>query len=121
VATFENALLALNRLQIGDPVYFSCVLIGVRGMRLSRDGLSFYHTDLLFTFDHPTKAGASATRDAKKKPPRHRAAHVDRLIPIQIDYGVPVSTVAKLEQMIPFEVVVSVERIPTVPAGDRPG
>lgn len=53
VVTFENALLAINRLGIEDPVYFSCTLVGVRGLRLSRDGISFYHTDVQYTFDRP--------------------------------------------------------------------
>jgi len=53
VGIFGNAVLALNRLDVRDPVYLSVVLIGVQGMRLSRDGISFYHTDVQHTFDRP--------------------------------------------------------------------
>jgi len=40
--TFGNALLVLNRLAIEDPIYFSCTLIGVQGLRLSRGSLDVF-------------------------------------------------------------------------------
>ena len=39
--------------------------------------------------------------------------------PVQIDQGVPVATCTQLEQIIPPLDVVSVERTPTLPSGDR--
>lgn len=39
VAAFGNALLVINRIGIEDPIYFSCTLVGVQGLRLSRGGL----------------------------------------------------------------------------------
>jgi hypothetical protein len=51
VAVFGTAVLALNRLGVEDPVYFSCTLVGVQGSTLSRDGVSFYEVDVQHKFD----------------------------------------------------------------------
>jgi hypothetical protein len=51
VEIFGNALLAIRRLSIPDPVYLSCTLAGVQGLRLSREGVSFHLTSARHTFD----------------------------------------------------------------------
>ena len=69
VAIFGNALLTLNRLGIGDPVYLSGALIGVQSMRLSRDGISFYDTDAQYTFDRPVIQTPEIQIDRGEQPP----------------------------------------------------
>jgi hypothetical protein len=48
-ATFANALLIVNQIGVSDPNYFSCTLIDVRGMRLSRSEV--YTVGIAPTFD----------------------------------------------------------------------
>lgn len=49
VTVFGNGLLAINRIGIQDPIYFSCTLAGVQGLRLSRGGI--FDTGVQHTFD----------------------------------------------------------------------
>jgi len=51
VNVFGNAVVLLNQFGVEDPVYLSCVLIGVRDSGLSRDGVSFFDDDVLHKFD----------------------------------------------------------------------
>jgi len=51
VDIYDNALLAINAVPVEDPVYFSCALTGVQGLRLSQSGNAFVDHGARHTFD----------------------------------------------------------------------
>jgi hypothetical protein len=75
VNAFGNALLVVNRLAIEDPIYFSCALIGVQGLRLSRGNLEFI--DVQHTFDRQIIQTPEAQIDRSERTP-----YLTTLLPI---------------------------------------
>lgn len=51
VESFGNALLVIKTFGTEDPIYFSCTLVGVQGLRLSRDGFDLVGLGTQHTFD----------------------------------------------------------------------
>lgn len=51
VETFGNALRAITRIGVGDPVYFSCTLVGVQGLRLTQAQIALNYIGTQHTFD----------------------------------------------------------------------
>jgi len=69
VQIFGNAVLLLDRLAVDDPVYLSCALVGVQNSKLSRDGLSFYLSDVQHTFDREVIQTSELQIDRGESPP----------------------------------------------------
>jgi hypothetical protein len=72
-ATFGNALLVIGRLRIEDPVYFSCTLAGVQGLRLSLEGLFPYFTNAKHTFDRQIIQTPEVQIDRAEMAPYHNS------------------------------------------------
>jgi hypothetical protein len=51
VESFGNALLVIKTFGIDDPIYFSCTLVGVQGLRLSRESFDLAGIGVQHTFD----------------------------------------------------------------------
>jgi len=77
VETYGNALLVITRIGIEDPVYFSCTLAGVQGLRLTRSGNPYIDHLARHTFDRQIVQTPEVLVDrAESRPYRNSALQV---------------------------------------------
>jgi hypothetical protein len=74
VNVFENALEAVHRFEIEDPVYFSATLMGVQGKALSREGIPFHRPNVQHSFDRQIIQTPEVEIDRTETRPYHKSA-----------------------------------------------